>query len=644
MCGIAGGWLHRPDRARLGDALRALAHRGPDGCGEYVDADAGVLLGHVRLAIIDLSPAGHQPMLSDDGQVALTLNGEIYNYRELRTGLEARGAAFRGHSDTEVLLHLYLSEGMAMLPRLNGIFAFAIHDRRHGELLLARDALGIKPLYVSEGLHGFAFASEIKALLPLIPGRGDLDEVSLHRYLTFLWCPGAGTPLAGVRKLGPGEAMRVREGSIVQHWTWYELPQKRADTARIGASEAVVAVRNGLRAAVQRQLVADVPVGAFLSGGLDSSAVVAFARAQVPDLRCFTIELAGGGDAGEAEDLPYARRVAAHLGVKLDVVQVDAARMAGDLERMVWQLDEPLADPAPLNVLYISRLAREAGIKVLLSGAGGDDLFSGYRRHLALRYEGLWSWLPAPARRGLGRFANRLDQRSAPGRRLARLFTGAGESGDVRLAAYFAWARRDDLLALYSPRMRAAVAEVRADQPLLDFLADMPASRSPLDRMLALEQRFFLADHNLIYTDKMAMAVGVEVRVPFLDPDLVELAARISDRHKQHGRTGKWILKKAMEPCLPHDVIYRPKTGFGAPLRRWMRHELRELLGDLLSEASLRRRGLFDAQAVRRLMADNDAGRRDAAYTLFSLLCIEIWCRRFMDAAGYSAVAKEPVG
>ncbi len=572
-------------------------------------------------------------MLSDDGQLVLIFNGEIYNFRELRVELVAAGFQFRGHSDTEVLLAMYQRDGIAMLPKLNGIFAFAIWDKRSQELTLARDALGVKPLYYSEGEQGFAFASEIKAIAPLMAADQVTDDISLHRYLSFLWCPGNGTPFRSVRKLGPGEAMRVSEGKIKKQWSWYAPPVKKPVPEFMRADDAVTAVREGLREAVRRQMVADVPVGAFLSGGVDSSAVVAFAREQVPDLHCFTIEVVGGGDAGESEDLPYARRVADHLGVRLDVVRVDAARMAGDLERMVWQLDEPLADLAPLNVLYISRLAREAGIKVLLSGVGGDDLFTGYRRHLALRYEALWSWLPASMRRGLGSLTARMNQQTVRRRRLGRLFAGAGESGDARLAAYFAWTQSDHLLPLYSPGMRAAVAKIRADQPMLDFLADVPAEHSRLDKMLALEQRFYLADHNLTYTDKMSMAAGVEVRVPFLDIDLVELASRIPDSFKQRGRVSKWVLKKAMEPYLPHDVIYRPKTGFGAPLRRWMRHEFRELLGDLLSVESLRRRGHFDPQAVQRLISDNDAGRRDAAYTLFSLLCIEIWCRQFIDGA-----------
>ena len=631
MCGIVGMWMREDGDCSLSDSLDAIAHRGPDGRGEYRNERSALMLGHVRLAIIDLSPAGAQPMASDDGQVVLVFNGEIYNFRELRAELAARGVAFRGHSDTEVLLRLYMADGLAMFPRLNGIFAFALYDSHRAELLLARDALGVKPLYFCESVAGLAFASEIKALSALTEPGTTLDLPAIQRYLSFLWCPGEGTPFVDVRKLPPGEFMRISAGRIVERRRWYTLPECRLRPKHLRADDAVASVQEALRRAVQRQLVADVPVGAFLSGGLDSSAVVAFAREHVPGIRCFTIDVAGGGDAGETNDLPYARRVAQHLGVPLDVVRVDSIRMARDIERMVWQLDEPLADPAPLNVLYICELARSAGIKVLLSGAGGDDLFTGYRRHLALRYERLWSWLPPLARGGLGRGTRRLDQRSGFGRRLARLFAGADNSGDERLVSYFAWVQRDDLLPLYSVEMRAAVERSRAAQPMLDFLRGIPKNHTPMDRMLALEQRFFLADHNLIYTDKMSMAAGVEVRVPFLDADVVELAARIPDGLKQRGRVGKWVLKKAMEPYLPQDVIYRRKTGFGAPLRRWMRNELRELLGDLLSEESLRRRGLFKPDTVQCLIADNDAGRRDAAYILFSLLCIEIWCRRFLD-------------
>jgi asparagine synthase (glutamine-hydrolysing) len=646
MCGIVGysDSLERTRAAsnagtRIGEARHAalcaardaIAHRGPDDVGLFEDAVAGIGLAHTRLSILDLSPLGHQPMVSEDGSVVLSYNGELYNFRQLRSSLEAGGARFRSQSDTEVLLALYLRDGEAMLEKLNGIFAFAIWDARRQEMFLARDALGVKPLYYSETSAGFLFASEIKALLPLLDAGRQLDSLALHRYLSFLWCPGEGTPLRNVRKLSPGEAIKVRGGRVTRRWTWYQLPPFRGVGADLSEAEALAGTVEGLRRAVQLQLVADVPVGAFLSGGLDSSSVVALARERAPDIRCFTIESVSGQESDNADDLPYARRVAQHLSVPLEIVRIESSRMADDLERMVVQLDEPLADPAPLNVLYISQLAREQGVKVLLSGAGGDDLFAGYRRHLALRYEPYWRWLPARVRRGLERCTSGLDQRNSLFRRLAKSLNGASLEGDAHLAAYFAWAREEDLLSLYSPEFRADLGTAFAAQPMLDFLEPLPAKVRPLERMLALEQRFFLSDHNLTYTDKMSMAAGVEVRVPFLDLDLVEHAARIPTGLKQRGHIGKWVLKKAMEPYLPKDVIYRPKTGFGAPLRRWLRHELRPLVDEMLSADTIRRRGLFDAAAVARLVQADREGRIDAAYSIFAVACVEIWCRNFLD-------------
>jgi len=289
-------------------------------------------------------------------------------------------------------------------------------------------------------------------------------------------------------------------------------------------------------------------------------------------------------------------------------------------------------------VLFISRLAREQGIKVLLSGAGGDDLFTGYRRHLALRSERFWSWLPRRLRIQIRHFSGLLPANQPFGRRLRRAFSGAHLDGDARLVHYFRWIDRYDLSVLYTPAFRAALDQVKAEDPMLAFLAGLPKDKPPLARMLALEQRFFLTDHNLTYTDKMSMAAGVEVRVPFLDLDLVEFAASIPSHFTQRGREGKWVLKKAMEPYLPHDVIYRPKCGFGAPLRNWLQFELRDWLADTLSPKRLHSRGLFDPLAVQRLIAANDEGKIDASYTLLSLACIEIWCKFFIDQKPLRAV------
>lgn len=632
MCGVIGYSGFDASNA-IAAGMHAIAHRGPDDSGVFIDSTASVGLGHRRLAIVDLSSAGHQPMSSRNGDAILVYNGEIYNFRELKVVLEDRGAVFRGQSDTEVLLEGYLAFGEGVLPRLDGIFAFAVFDRNKNAILLARDAFGVKPLYFASWDGRFVFASELKALLHVWPGRPALNEVALHRYMSFLWCPGNETPLRGVQKLGPGEAMWVRDGVIQRHWNWRPSSWPAERMAPLELAATISGTADRLRNAVHRQLVSDVPIGAFLSGGLDSSAVVAFARERRPGINCFTIETSDTRDEGMTDDLPYARKVAEHLDVKLDVVTVRPEEMVSDLEQMVTQLDEPLADPAPLNVLYISRLARKNGIKVLLSGAGGDDVFTGYRRHRAVQLEPYWQWIPSQGKRWLSHGSRRLDKRRPFFRRIAKLLNGAELEGDRRLVNYFLWSSRDDLRALYTPAFRGAVGTHEAEEPMLDFLAGLPRTLSPVDRMLALEQRFFLADHNLLYTDKMSMAAGVEVRVPFLDRDVVEWAAAIPGALKQRRGVGKWILKKAMEPYLPRDVIHRPKSGFGAPIRRWMRRDLKVLMNDTLSTSSLERRGLFEPAAVQRLIAANASGAVDASYTLLSLVCIEIWCRHFIDTA-----------
>lgn len=630
MCGIIGvsGNFLESD---LKKATLKLNHRGPDDSGIYCNEEKRIGLGHTRLSIIDLSPLGHQPMISEDKSVILVFNGEIYNFKSLRLDLEKKGHKFIGNSDTEVVLNMYLEFGISFLSKLNGIFGLAIFDNNTNDLFLARDALGVKPLYYFSNNLSFSFSSEIKALLHLVSDELSLDYDSIQKYLTFLWCPGDGTPVTSIKKVLPGELIKIQKGKIVSIENWYVSPQTKFLPKIIGKSDAINQVSKALSLSVKRQLIADVPVGSFLSGGLDSSAIVALAKEHVPNLHCFTIDPEGGSDDDVAEDLPYAIQVAKHLNVDLEIVKINSDNLADDLEEMIWHLDEPLADPAPLNVLYISRLAKERGMKVLLSGSGGDDLFTGYRRHLALRYENLWSWLPENARNGLENFSLKFDQSKTIGRRLARLFNNAGASSEQRLASCFAWARRSDLESLYSEDMRNALKFNDPNQPIINYLKTIDSNVSSIDKLLALEQRFFLADHNLIYTDKMSMATGVEVRVPFLDLDLVELASRIPDNFKQRGRIGKWVLKKAMEPYLPHNVIYRPKTGFGAPLRRWIKNDLRGMVDDLLSESSVKNRGLFDYKNVAKMIAENDSGERDSAYTIFSLLTIEIWCRKFMD-------------
>jgi asparagine synthase (glutamine-hydrolysing) len=447
--------------------------------------------------------------------------------------------------------------------------------------------------------------------------------------------------LRGVHKLPPGMAMEVRRGRVLRQWVHYDLPYGPT-VEDWSAEEAAARVRQAVARAVERQMVADVPVGAFLSGGLDSSSVVAHARRHAGGgrLACFTIGFkdASFAEEGFADDLPYARKVAKALDVDLHVIEV-GPEIAEGLPDMIWHLDEPIADASPLHVRAIAGLARDHGIKVLLSGAGGDDLFTGYRRHLALSREALWSWLPQPGRRFLEGGAKRLPTGSPLGRRARKLWRYASWDGDARLASYFLWTEPQVLDAIAGPALDVAGLPP-VTEPLRRTLERIPRDVPPLHRMLYLEAKHFLCDHNLNYADKMCMSVGVEGRVPLLDLELVELATRIAPTLKQHGSTGKWIFKKAMQGILPEEVIWRGKTGFGAPVRRWLRKELRPLVDELLSEGAVRARGLFDAETIQRLRADDAAGRVDGSYTLLSLLCIELWCRSFLSPS-YPGVREE---
>ncbi len=633
MCGISGFLGDYPPQL-LKTMNATLAHRGPnDGGALHIDGK-GLGLAHRRLSIIDLSERGHQPMWDATHNVVIVFNGEIYNYRELRQDLLQDGFQFRNASDTEVLLNLYLRDSEKMLEKLNGIFSFAIWDSKRERLFLARDGVGVKPLYYCQSSKGFLFASEIKALLASDAVERDINNAAVGYYLTYLWSPAPHTMLQSVRKLEPGHAMMVREGRIQQKWQYYDLPYDRP-IEKLSVDEAALSIRKHLKRAVRKQLVSDVPIGAFLSGGLDSSSVVSMAKACEPDsdLRCFTIGFKGdiGQTEGMSDDLKYAKKVAKYLGVKLDTVYV-GPEMISELERMIYHLDEPEADPAALHVYFISQLARENDIKVLLSGTGGDDIFTGYRRHFALANERYWRHLPGKIRQGIRAATRSLPIKNPFCRRLKKAFQYAHLSDDERLASYFFWTDPSLLNDLAGPAIREGMSKEAMTRPLLNSISRLEKAVPMLNKMLYLEGKHFLADHNLNYTDKMSMATGVEVRVPLLDPELMQLAAQLPLQYKQHGMTGKWIFKKAMEPYLPRDVIYRQKRGFGAPLRYWLQHQMKPLVMDVLSSTSLKERGLFDPKGVQNFMKADQDGHIDGTYTIFSMVCIELWCRIFLDA------------
>lgn len=625
MCGIAGGFGQLEDSVLEQMALR-MSHRGPDHLSFSSTGD--VHLAHARLSIIDLSSDSNQPMWDLKSRACIIFNGEIYNYRELRKELEEYGVKFRSKGDAEVLLNLYLEQGEDCLKKLSGIFSFAIWDARSDELFIARDNYGVKPLYYVENSNGFYFASEMKSLFCVPSVKREINIDSLFRSLVFLWSPGEETLVQDIKKLKPAHFIVIKGGKLTRYEKYWEWPHYQPDNN----SDSKVFQNNiihSLDSSVKEQLVADVEVGSFLSGGLDSSLIVALAKENLGGgIRCFTID-SGAADLskdGFEDDLPYAKKVAAHLNVDLDILKV-TPDISKFLPKMIYHLDELQADPAAINILLICELAKKQGLKVLLSGAGGDDIFTGYRRHYAVNLEKYWSWLPISFRTMLKTVSSVLPKDQAVTRRISKAFQYADLSSDERLLSYFFW------LDPFVARGLFKDPEIVSNVPfqfIYDELAKVEA-RDPLERMLKLEQTYFLVDHNFNYTDKMSMAAGVEVRVPFLDKRVIDVASKIPTALKQEGKVGKSILKKAAERFLPNEIIYRSKSGFGAPLRTWLKNDLSEFVDTLLSTDSITRRGVFNAERVQQLLADDRAGKADYAYPIFALLCFEIWCQQFID-------------
>jgi asparagine synthase (glutamine-hydrolysing) len=650
MCGVAV--LAGGSPASTSDVwamLASIRHRGPDGAGvvafgpdgatvqrtpDEPPTRGGVVLGHARLAIIDLSDAGFQPMTSEDSSVWVICNGELYNHHELRRELEARGHRFRSRSDTEVLVHGYEEWGEHVLERVEGMFAFALHDRDRHVTLLARDRLGVKPLYHARRPDGaLVAASEIKALLAAgVEAR--LDPAGLDAFLTWLWVPDPDTAFEGVKKLEPGTLMRIdADGrtSTSRYWDfgWTHEAGPRAEPGELRAAVA---------AAVERQLQSDVPLGAFFSGGLDSTAIVELMRRSIaPELpTCLTVGFSERDLRCEAvvDDLVYARRYAERTRVDYREMVLDPG-LAHALPEVVWHLDEPIADPAALSSYRICEAAR-GDLTVLLSGMGGDELFGGYPRYVATVLAGAARAVPRPIRRAL-QAATDLMPVSGPGA-VAKFRSRAGKllaSADARFPDdYLGFLTSLDLearRALYSDDLAAATAGMSADRVHRLHLA---GAGSPhwLDQAMHLDLKTFLASHNLVYVDKTSMAHSIEVRVPLLDELVLDVVRRMAPQDRVSGRRTKILFKEAMRGIVPDEIVDRRKAGFGAPLRGWLANELRPLVDDLLSPAAVRRRGLFRPEAVGQLVADFRSGRRDTAYQLWQLLTLELWHGAFLDS------------
>jgi asparagine synthase (glutamine-hydrolysing) len=638
MCGIYGILAldghrrHEPSvLARMGDAM---VHRGPDDSGAFTDGE--LLLGMRRLSIIDVA-GGHQPIASEDGQVVVVCNGEIYNFRELRRDLEAAGHRFATHSDSEVAVHAYEEWGDAFLNRLDGMFGLALWDRRKRRLLVARDAIGIKPIYYRLDARGFMFASEAKSLL-VVPGvQTALDPAALVQYLSVGYVCAPNAIFAGVHKLEPGTAL-IAEASKVRKHRYYRLPA-RIDTTR-SEQQWVEAVRAELERSVREQMVSDVPIGAFLSGGIDSSAVVAFmSRHSTQPVKTYSIGFHGSTGAQLYNELPYARQVAGQFGTDHHeiIVQPDVATL---LPELIWHMDEPIADAAFITTYLVSKFARQ-DVTVILSGVGGDELFGGYKRYLDEHYRSLYRRIPSVIRSGViaplaGLLPSDRHSRVLNQMRLAKAFLQADTLPfEERYRSY---------MQVFDARERAALLRGAAPAGFDDCIARGFADAQtddPLRQLMDVDFATQLPDDLLLLTDKMSMAVSLECRVPLLDQRLVELAAQMPGSLKMRGGELKHVMKRALEGVLPDGILHREKRGFGAPMGAWLRAELAPVLRDVLSRDSVLRRGLLDPDAVERTIREHDQQKADRTDHLLSLINLEIWCRLYLDGQSAAGVADD---
>jgi asparagine synthase (glutamine-hydrolysing) len=635
MCGIHG--VYHLDgapvkRAQLSAMGRATLHRGPDDEGTHVDRDCGI--GMRRLSIIDLA-GGHQPLSTLDAATWLVCNGEIYNFRELRAQLEGRGHVFRTGSDCEVLLHAYREHGDAFVEHLNGMFAFALWDAPRRRLLIGRDRLGVKPLYVMATAQRVAFASEAKALLTLPGCTARPGAAAIDAYLALGYVPAPLSIFEGIEKLPPATLLSVEDGRVERR-TWWQVPAQ-VDPMR-GERDWTEAVRERLQASVRMQMVSDVPIGAFLSGGIDSSCVVAYmAQHSAQPVRTYAIGFEGGSAEQYYNELPYARAVAQRFGTRHHeiLVKPDVSAL---LPQLLWHMDEPIADSAFITTYLVAQFARRE-VTVILSGVGGDELFGGYRRYLGNHYQERFQRLPAWLRAALSSAARHLpSDRHSPLLNAARLARSFLSSASLPLDA-----RYRSYVEVFTAQERAQLLRA-PPEPAWDALSaafETIAGDDALNRMLRADARTQLPDDLLLLTDKMSMAVSLECRVPLLDHELVELAARIPEGIKMHRGRLKHVMKQALADVLPASVLQRRKRGFGTPMGAWLRRDLAPMLHRLLSPESLRRRGLFDPAPVARLIADHQARRIDATDRLLALLNLEIWWRVFLDRTRPADVADE---
>jgi asparagine synthase (glutamine-hydrolysing) len=633
MCGIAGivatDQLTAEDVARLPRMRDVIAHRGPDDAGEYVDGQAA--LGHRRLSIVDLA-AGHQPLSNEDGSIWIVFNGEIYNHAQVRPGLESAGHRYRTRSDTETIIHAYEQWGDSCVEHLRGMFAFAIWDAPRRRLLLARDRLGVKPLYWAVSGGRLLFGSEIKSILESGLVRAEADESRLPELLSTRYLSGAETLFKGIHRLLPGHTLVFENGTVATREYW-DVPTGRGNDALANLSEqdAVRQFRERLEEAVRIRLMADVPLGMFLSGGLDSSAIAALMAGMIDrPLQTFSVAF----KERAFSELDYARQVSQAIKADAHEIVIDEHDFFGALPRLIWHEDEPIAHPSSVPLYFVSELARQH-VKVVLTGEGSDELLAGYAKYpkalVNWHAGGAYNVVPHPLRAWIAdTVVPRLPQ---PMRRYAsRSFVSMERTPEAMFFDNFAainLARQRELL---SPRFANASLE-NVYGPSRQYY-DAPNGHSTmLDRLLYADLKTYLVEL-LMKQDQMSMAASIESRVPFLDHQLVEFAAALPPRLKLRGFTTKWILRQAVRSILPAEILSRPKMGFPVPFGMWMRGGWNDVARDILLDSRTRQRGIVDAPQVERLLAAHRAGAAEGSDAIWSLLNLELWYRTFIDGEG----------
>jgi asparagine synthase (glutamine-hydrolysing) len=643
MCGICGVWEYAAGEGRIDlpliERMRdQMPHRGPDDTGELLFDNSRGGLGFRRLSIIDLSPAGHQPMRGCTDDLWLVFNGEIYNHAKLREGLQQRGHKYASQTDSETILHLYEERGLDFVEDIEGDYAIALWDAKREQLVLVRDRIGVKPLYFYHKDGRFIFASEIKAILQHPSIQPDIDEESLYHYLSFVTTPAPQTLFRDIHKIPAGHMLILgRGGSLEMKRYWDALPPaETAEFANRSEEEHKSEILRLLRSSITKRMMSDVPFGVFLSGGVDSSANVALMAEQMSrPVQTFTV---GFHDAEHLNELESARRIARDFGTNHHEVMIGEKEMQNFLPDLVFHQDEPIADPVCVPLYYVSKLARDSGTIVVQVGEGSDEIFSGYDYYVRnLRfYEKFWQHaerVPHLMRRAASAVARPALEATGKKRAAIEMIRRLGADEPMFWGGAVVYDETFKPRVL-SPRMRREFRDRSSLEVVLPYLQRVENERPDSDflsRMIYLELKLRLPELLLMRVDKITMATSVEARVPFLDHHLVEYALSLPRSLKVEGRSGKHILKRALEEILPHDLLYSPKRGFGAPIREWFRNGLGDLLDSHLLNSPMRRRDFFDYKFITRLLEEHRRGTHDWSFHLWALLNLSMWYERWIE-------------